>query len=682
MPLPIDNHQPSLALTQFLPLTGIFLPRDPGPPTPGLPLGSIRTFAGNFALGGSATAEGQVLVISQSHQALFSLLGFTYGGNGTSSFALPDLDGRTMIGAGPGIGVGAAIGLSGIALSQGQLPASLGGSAQPIDNYQPSLPITYLIRAEDGGAGGVDFIGQIAAFAGNFAPTGFLEAAGQILQIADYATTLWPIIGTTYGGNGISTFRLPDLRGRTIVGASSELPLGATVGQPQATLSNTNLPASVGGSGQSIDNREPSLALTYLISLAGIFPSPSSGGVDPTEQYFGEVVAFAGGTAPPGWAKAEGQLLPISQNTPLFSLLGFNYGGNGTSLFALPDLRNRTAIGTGDAADIADVVGSTDATILSANIPDLVITGTGGADTLYGADGNDTLDGADGNDVINAGAGANLLHGSAGIDYVAAIGNLNRAFGDDGNDQLYFSGHQNQLSGGAGNDWLGAAGDSNALVGGAGDEVWIGASGNSNTLVGGDGNDPLFANGTGNSLHGETGADWLGASGNGNAMYGAVGNEWMGATGNGNYLIGGDGDDTLSSVGSNVLYGEAGNDWVGCSGNNNFLSGAEGNDYIAASGKFNRLDGGAGNDTLFAGANAHDHATFAFHPAYSVDSAFNFVGQLGDRIDIRGWGIANYAALTPYLHDSAAGLVIAFDAGNQLTINGVHALDPSWIVFV
>ena len=135
-------------------------------------------------------------------------------------------------------------------------------------------------------------------------------------------------------------------------------------------------------------------------------------------------------------------------------------------------------------------------------------------------------------------------------------------------------------------------------------------------------------------------------------------------------------------MGANFLYGEAGGDWVGCSGDNNFLFGAAGADYIAASGKFNVLDGGADNDTLFAGENAHDHATFRFLAYYGIDQAFNFVGEVGDKIDIRGWGIADYAALTPYLSDTAAGLVIAFDGANQLTLHGVHALDPSWIIFV
>ena len=129
---------------------------------------------------------------------------------------------------------------------------------------------------------------------------------------------------------------------------------------------NGNLPVSVGGSGLPFDNQEPSLALTYLISLTGIFPS-HDGGVPDGQQILGEAMAFAGDFAPKGWAKAEGQLLPINQNQALFSLLGTMYGGDGRTLFALPDLRGRTVIGTGDVADAGDVLGTDSATLLSSN---------------------------------------------------------------------------------------------------------------------------------------------------------------------------------------------------------------------------------------------------------------------------------------------------------------------------
>lgn len=67
-------------------------------------------------------------------------------------------------------------------------------------------------------------------------------------------------------------------------------------------------------------------------------------GVNP---YIGEVIMFAGNFAPQGWAKCEGQLLSIAQNSALFSILGTQYGGDGETTFGLPDLRGRVPLGSG-----------------------------------------------------------------------------------------------------------------------------------------------------------------------------------------------------------------------------------------------------------------------------------------------------------------------------------------------
>ena len=62
------------------------------------------------------------------------------------------------------------------------------------------------------------------------------------------------------------------------------------------------------------------------------------------EPFIGEIRIFAGNFAPRGWAFCDGQLLSISQNSALFSILGTTYGGDGRTTFALPDLRGRTAV--------------------------------------------------------------------------------------------------------------------------------------------------------------------------------------------------------------------------------------------------------------------------------------------------------------------------------------------------
>ncbi|GEQ85496.1 tail Collar domain-containing protein [Patiriisocius marinistellae] len=71
------------------------------------------------------------------------------------------------------------------------------------------------------------------------------------------------------------------------------------------------------------------------------------------EPFIGEIIAFGFNFAPRGWAQCNGQLLPISQNTALFSLLGTTYGGDGRTTFALPDLRGRTAMHTGQGPGLS-----------------------------------------------------------------------------------------------------------------------------------------------------------------------------------------------------------------------------------------------------------------------------------------------------------------------------------------
>ena len=63
------------------------------------------------------------------------------------------------------------------------------------------------------------------------------------------------------------------------------------------------------------------------------------------DPYLGDIRLFAGVFVPQGWAACDGQLLPISENEALYTLLGVRYGGDGTSTFALPDLRGRWAVG-------------------------------------------------------------------------------------------------------------------------------------------------------------------------------------------------------------------------------------------------------------------------------------------------------------------------------------------------
>ena len=72
------------------------------------------------------------------------------------------------------------------------------------------------------------------------------------------------------------------------------------------------------------------------------------------DPFIGQIMMFGGNFAPRGWAFCNGQLLAISQNTALFSILGTTYGGDGRTTFALPDLRGRTPVSAGRGPGLSD----------------------------------------------------------------------------------------------------------------------------------------------------------------------------------------------------------------------------------------------------------------------------------------------------------------------------------------
>jgi microcystin-dependent protein len=175
---------------------------------------------------------------------------------------------------------------------------------------------------------GQPYIGEIRIFGGNFPPAGWMFCDGALLPISEY-DTLFNLIGTTYGGDGQSNFGLPDLRGRVPIhmgtGGGSTYTLAQNGGVESVTLSTQQLPvhnhpplatntgqqlspstttyfasstssqtvtlifgpgpaasnlspASVlpfNGGGQPHDNRQPYECLNFIISLFGIYPSPT-----------------------------------------------------------------------------------------------------------------------------------------------------------------------------------------------------------------------------------------------------------------------------------------------------------------------------------------------------------------------------------------------------------------------
>ena len=74
-----------------------------------------------------------------------------------------------------------------------------------------------------------------------------------------------------------------------------------------------------------------------------------------SEPFIAQIMMFGGNFAPRGWALCNGQILPIAQNTALFSLLGVTFGGNGQTTFALPDLRGRVPVHPGQGPGLSNV---------------------------------------------------------------------------------------------------------------------------------------------------------------------------------------------------------------------------------------------------------------------------------------------------------------------------------------
>lgn len=151
------------------------------------------------------------------------------------------------------------------------------------------------------------------------------------------------------------------------------------------------------------------------------------------EGTIGEIRMFAGTFAPRSWAFCQGQLLSISQNTALFSILGTTYGGNGQTTFALPDLRGRSPIGAGPAGpglspiSLGEVSGTETVTLLTTQMPAHNHTATA---TVTGTvapgccDDNGNNDSPGGNRPAIAPAGTQV-YSNAAADAAMATTNIN-----------------------------------------------------------------------------------------------------------------------------------------------------------------------------------------------------------------------------------------------------------------
>ncbi|QGQ97951.1 hypothetical protein EHS13_25200 [Paenibacillus psychroresistens] len=216
-------------------------------------VGEIKLFPYGRVPDNWVYCAGQTLSVS-TYASLFSLVGDRFGGNGTTTFAVPDLRGTE-----PNGGVGYYIALA------GDIPSSSSPSGNAI-------------------------LGEARLFPYNFTPENWVPANGQALNISQNAV-LFILFGNTFGGDPQSDFNLPLLD-----------------------------PIKTG--------------VNYYIATAGVYPNNGTG-----SEFVGEILMLPYSYAQGNLVNfAEGQVLPINPNAAIFSLFGIKFGGNGSSNFGLPNL--------------------------------------------------------------------------------------------------------------------------------------------------------------------------------------------------------------------------------------------------------------------------------------------------------------------------------------------------------
>lgn len=392
---PVDMTTPTIAAQWMIATEGIFPSRDANPfggvGDDSVLLGEIRCVGynyDNYGGRGYLPCDGRLLSIAQ-YSALFSLLGTRFGGNGTSNFGLPDLRGRVPIGASQNLPVGSLVGAETVTLTQNQIPShthtvpggatNATGGGQSIPNRQPGLALTICTEA----IGIFQSMGWVRIFPYNFTPSGFYPGTGGLESISNNEA-LYAKIGTTYGGDGQTTFGLPDFRERMLIGTGqgpglSARALGQTGGADSVTLSTPQMPAHVhtitsGNTGSTggtaaVSKLQPSIALTPAIAVSGIYNYSDS------EPAIGEIRFFAcANLLPNDFVPAAGQILQRTQYQALFSLIFNLYGGDGVNNFALPDLRGRALASVGGGPGLTlrtfgNTWGTESVTLTSAQLP-------------------------------------------------------------------------------------------------------------------------------------------------------------------------------------------------------------------------------------------------------------------------------------------------------------------------
>lgn len=389
-------------------------------------LGEVILHTFSFRPAGWLPLRGQTLNKS-AYPGLASAVGNTWGGSDTT-FTLPDLTGRSLIEAGPGKPFGVPVGSAWATLpalgglvghdhatqAQGVLTSARitggadvpnvttaaltsSGAGNPIEVRPPSIGVRFSVATEGTLRRRSCIVGEVVPYIGQLEPDPnvFLPADGRELDISAHQY-LYMLLGTAFGGNGMTTFALPNLQGRFPVHPNIGNPNGLTVSFAQKTepasvrVEPQHLPGgSLGHAADAqglpylssprvgtptvntlvgstevrhpdvtLDLLPPALPVRHYVCINGLFP------LDPDADhastgFMGELrlMAFQAMNGswmiPTGWMASEGQTLQINQYLSLYTLIGTLYGNAAGPAFALPDLRGRLPVDGGTLAGSA-----------------------------------------------------------------------------------------------------------------------------------------------------------------------------------------------------------------------------------------------------------------------------------------------------------------------------------------
>jgi microcystin-dependent protein len=342
---PHDNLQPYVVLSWIVSLVGGNREESIGPEAF---LSELRCVSFSSAASGWLMCNGQLLAINE-HKTLYSLLGTTYGGDGRVTFGLPNLQGRAPMHMSEVHTLGEVGGeythtlsvaelpkhvhaLQGIAATSGKTTAaghmlantsgglaiygppnslapmfpgdvSNNGGNRAHANQSPFLVMTWIIASVGRYPGGnlqTAYVGEIRVFPFGSAPPGWNSCNGQILRISENMT-LFLLLGTTYGGDGVNNFALPNLQGAIPIGQApgrrdGKYSLGESAGSDTVALTGSEMPSHthmlMADQAHHPDNTAPTNAA--VSQPAAIYSSAGA----PIAQFSGSAIAPAGDGQP------------------------------------------------------------------------------------------------------------------------------------------------------------------------------------------------------------------------------------------------------------------------------------------------------------------------------------------------------------------------------------------------